>query len=78
MEVEVIGTIIKSDALEYVLAFHIHETLLKYGGSPGKVAAQLRVSEKTVYRKMKKYGIIIDRTSREVSWPYAERLKVAG
>ena len=74
---EVVPAIIESDALEFVLVAHLFKTLVKYKGCVAEAAKQLSINRRTVQLKCRKYGIIIDVFTREVFWPYTERLRIA-
>jgi transcriptional regulator with PAS, ATPase and Fis domain len=46
-----------SSSLVDVEARHIRELLDRYAGNRRQVAEDLRISERTLYRKLKKYGL---------------------
>ncbi len=46
-----------NDATEIFEQYYINKTLRRHGGHKGKTAENLNVDRKTLYRKLKKYGI---------------------
>ena len=77
MSFKIVTAIIESDVLEYVLACHIHRTIILHRGIVVSAAEQLGIDVATVYKKIKEYGMVIDKETRTISWPYGRRLELA-
>jgi len=68
---------IESEALHYVLASYVYQTLLKCGGNVVKTAEALKVTHQKLRLAMKRYGIINVAKGSIIEWPYDDRLKLA-
>lgn len=73
---KVVKNAICSQALHYVLACHVYQTLLDCGGSVKATAGRLGCGPGKVYTRMKMYGIDFDNDKRAV-WPYEKRAYIA-
>ena len=74
---EIVQCSIESDALYYVLATHIYRTLVRFKGVRRDAYEALGVHRNKFTRKMKRYGIEIDKESKQVFWPLRHQVALA-
>lgn len=65
-----------SEALHYVLAYHVYESLQACGGSVKGASVKLGCGPGKVDRCIINYGMHFDE-DRQIKWPYEKRLELA-